>query len=417
MRKQPFYPPQENNLFINLVKTFTPFIFKFLLSGLKVHISEEDLQKLKDLKGQRLLLLPNHPTEDDPYVFIELSRKLNVVFNGVAAREVFDWDGGLRGKLIQWLGAYSLIRGALDRESFKMTKDLLVKGKNPLVVFIEGEISNENDTLIPFEPGVIQLAFWAQEELIVQDCSLTPSIHVAPIALKYLYEGKAEQLIAKSIGDLENALGLTESNQSNYQRLLLIGEKILAIQEKRLNLPSQGLSLDERIEKVKIKIIEKMEHFLDIKALSNASLLDRIRAIRNKIDKQIYAYSDEPSFSDYELRMLDHQRESFAEFYVELDRLINFLVLHDGYIAEKATPERYVEVIRRIENEVYGKAKINPPRTAFVQVGEIVNLKDHFQSFKQDKKKTAQEIVSGLETNMQTMLLNAEKTFKTKAAH
>jgi 1-acyl-sn-glycerol-3-phosphate acyltransferase len=406
--KQSFYPPKNNKFVIWFVKLLMPFVRKILLGNLKLKVSDSDLKRLKELAKGPLLLLPNHPTEDDPYVFLELARRSGLIFNSVAAREVFDWNGGLRGLFFQWLGSYSVIRGAADRESFKTSRELLVKGRHPLIIFIEGEITNENDTLIPFEPGVVQLGFWAQEEL--QKKPEANGLNLMPVAIKYFYDPGAELAIKQSLERLEKALNLQRAtNEPAYVRLQKIGGKVLGLQEKRLNIASSASSVNERIEAVKEKVLSKLETFLDLLKVGSSSL-DRIRAIRNRMDKNIYAYCEprEP-LSDYEEALLEQGRNQYKEFYDELERLVNFLVLHEGYIPQKEAPERFIEVLRRLEWEVLGAPKINYGRTALLKFGETINLKNHFERYTTDRKKTVVTLAAALEDNMRNLLSNMQQ--------
>ena len=48
---------------------------------------------------------------------------------------------------IQALGGYSIVRGTPDRESFRMTRQILSQPGAKLVVFPEGEVYTQNDTL------------------------------------------------------------------------------------------------------------------------------------------------------------------------------------------------------------------------------------------------------------------------------
>jgi hypothetical protein len=98
MKNISFYPPKLNSLFVRFVHKILPLYFKSVLNSLRVSISKTDLELIESLKDKHLLLLPNHPTEDDPYVFMEISRLLNLPMNSVAARETFDWNYGIRGK-------------------------------------------------------------------------------------------------------------------------------------------------------------------------------------------------------------------------------------------------------------------------------------------------------------------------------
>ncbi|NJN24473.1 MAG: hypothetical protein HC810_08915 [Acaryochloridaceae cyanobacterium RL_2_7] len=57
------------------------------------------------------------------------------------------------------LGVYSVRRGQSDRPSMKETLSLLCQRDAHLVIFAEGGCSFQNDTVMPFRPGAIQLAF------------------------------------------------------------------------------------------------------------------------------------------------------------------------------------------------------------------------------------------------------------------
>ena len=49
------------------------------------------------------------------------------------------------------------------RHSFQKTRQILAEGNRWLVIFPEGQTVWQNDTVMPFQPGVVQLAFKACE--------------------------------------------------------------------------------------------------------------------------------------------------------------------------------------------------------------------------------------------------------------
>ena len=53
----------------------------------------------------------------------------------------------------------------MDRDAFRTTRQLLVKGDRPAVFFGEGEISRQNDTVMRFERGIVQMCFWALDDM------------------------------------------------------------------------------------------------------------------------------------------------------------------------------------------------------------------------------------------------------------
>lgn len=433
--RRAFFSPKMNPLVLGVVRVLMPGLLKYLYGGLSVHIEPSELEKLRPYRGQRMLLLPNHPTGEEPAVLFRLSQYLKEAFYYVAARELFDCERGFRGWVMRRIGTYSVIRGATDRESFLTTKQILMAGKHRLVIFIEGEISRENDTLIPFEPGVLQLALWAQDTLAREaeqepalkkhrlrawqpgrampgepdhpDEAVFPPIYLAPVAIKYVYRPGVEVAIDQALRQLEQTVGLTPPAQADrLARVRALGEQILTVQERMHQMVAvPGTSLNERVDAMKSRILKKMELFLDLRPDPDASTLSRIRDIRNTMDRVIHAYEDSPpTRSLYEQRVLDSFRSALREFYQDLDRVVHFLTYDESYLQANPSPERYVEMLRRLEREVYGVSRLTYPRQAVVQVGHVINLKSCFKAYEADKRGFPRQLAQQLEDDMARML-------------
>lgn len=413
--KRTFLPPLINPFVVGVLWALFPLLLRW--GGLSVKVDAENLKKLKQYKGKRMLLLPNHPTGEEPVVLFEIFRWMREVVNFVAAREVFDWEHGFRGWVLRRVGAYSIIRGTADRESFMTSKKILTEGLHRLIIFIEGEISRGTDTLIPFESGVIQLAFWAQESLMKEATKAqkkgdeeqsAPPIYLAPLAIKYFYRPGSETQQEIALTNLEQAVGIpTEPGKSTYQRVRDIGLKVLEVQEALHNLvPLTDVPLTQRVEAIKHRMLKKMELFLDLKPAPDATTLNRLREIRNTMDHLIHSYENPEELTDYEKRMVEHLRVALSEFYADLDRVVYFLTYNENYLLENQTPERFIDAIRRLEREVYGKPKLTYRRVAHVKVGDPINLQEKFPEYEQDKKGYAKSMANALEENMRLMLLS-----------
>jgi hypothetical protein len=387
---------------MTVARAALPTLFQRYAGGIEVVTRNEDLARLRTLKRQRVLLCPNHPTHFDPMVMIELSTRVGEDFNYVAAREVFDRQKGWNGWMIQRCGVYSLTRGAVDRESFAMTQKILTEGKNWLVIFIEGEVSMENDAVIPFEAGVMSLALRTQDKL----CQAQgPPLHVAAVAMKARYRPGLETAIDAALRRLEQTLGLSAGEGSTWeqfrQRIRRVGGALLSSVEKTYLLsPKPDDSLDARMNVLKQRLLAKIEAHLDLAAGKDASVLDRVRAARNRMDRIVHAYGDaEENASLYEERLLRQRRQTYEEFYGDLGRIINFLTLRGDYL-DKASPERFAEVIIRLEQEILGKPQLVYPRQVLVRVGEIRDLRQKLPSFQKDKRAASVELTHELEEEM-----------------
>ena len=116
-----------------------------------------------------------------------LSKQLSQQYYYMTARDTYGKGrfGGLRGFLMQRFGAYSIVRGTADRNAFRTTRELLSKGNSSLVIFAEGEISRQNDTVMRFERGIVQLCFWALDDMA--KAGVNKPLYVVPIGIKYHY--------------------------------------------------------------------------------------------------------------------------------------------------------------------------------------------------------------------------------------
>lgn len=163
-------------------------------------------------------------------------------------------------------------------------------------------------------------------------------------------------------------------------------------------------SLTERIQRIKTTLFEKMEKFLGIPIKLDQSITSRIHVIRNKVDKLGLTYQEEDHLSEYEKNVLAQTKLTLKGFYNDLNFLANFSVIRDGYVAEKKSPERFIEVLQRMEKEVFGEVKLKLPRIAKVKLGEVINTKQKYEEYKSNKKDTVQTIASKMERNMREML-------------
>ena len=69
-----FKEPRPNRFLQRLFALLLPWVCKNVLNNLRVKIDPSSLERLRAIKGQRCLLLPNHPSEWDPIVVFDVAR-------------------------------------------------------------------------------------------------------------------------------------------------------------------------------------------------------------------------------------------------------------------------------------------------------------------------------------------------------
>lgn len=399
-----FRPPQDNALVIGLAKLFLCQIHQLKMKNAEISFVGDSLERFAQLKGKHVMICPNHSHRHDPEVMFTLACKAGEQFNFIAAREVFDWNKGWNGFMLQKMGVYSVVRGAVDRESFKTTKKLLVEGKKKLVLFPEGEISRQNDLVMPLESGAAQLSFMALDELVKASPDNPTPIFILPVALKYTYKEDLTKHLSELLSVIEERLGLASSNEpSLYKRVRAAAQVVLSTLEQEYNcLPAPEAQLNERMNCLKTHVLQMIAEFLDIELPKDRSHLDWVRILRNAMDDYIYA-ADE-NLPPYQKKIHEEKEAKIRAFYKDLDRVVTFIAIYDGYLSPPATQERMVNVLELIEQEVFGESKIKGPRKVYVSVGRPINLLERHAEYKKAKKKVIEEVSTEISNQLSSML-------------
>ena len=396
-----FYPPKNNRFLIGLVQMGMKRAIRRKLHVTEIEIRHGDLERLRRLKGERCLLTPSHSGGFEPHIIMYLSKLLRDDYNYVAAMELFEQSPIYRW-LMPRLGVYSIIRGAMDRPSFSTTRQLLAAGERWLVIFPEGQTIWQNSMVIPFQQGVIQLAFKGYEDAMKtgEDAHL----YCIPIAIKYVYLKDMRDEIDDSLSRLESKLSISRESTapSRYMRLRRIAEAVLVANEKAQQFaPNPHSDLNDRIQSLKLHVISRLEQQLGVTSSERQTLLDRIRTLFNAVDRIVY---EEPTGSNYEQELAAERQQTARNHYEDLWRLLQFIAIYDGYVKDSMAFEPFMDVLGLLEMEVFRERRIWGPRKARLKVGEPVDLKDHASSYAADKREAVREVTLTLESAVREML-------------
>ena len=262
-----FIPPKLNTTVIQVAKAIMPLINHLYLKGLTLDVDAESIARLKTTDGHPTVLVPNHAARADPAVMFLLSKQLSQQYYYMTARETFDKGkfGGLCSFLLPRFGAYSIVRGTADRNAFRMTRELLSGGNASLVIFAEGEISRQNDTVMRFERGIVQLCFWALDDMAKAE--IGKPLYVVPIGIKYHYPQDMWSDIDAALTELEKHIlppaGRTPIER--YERLRRIGVAIFKTLAAEYQYKvDETVPLDMHIQKLKEQILSHAEKIMGI---------------------------------------------------------------------------------------------------------------------------------------------------------
>jgi 1-acyl-sn-glycerol-3-phosphate acyltransferase len=386
LKMSEFYPPKLNPVFVRLCQSVAPLL-GYWQYRMTLEVDNSSLEKVAAIQDHRMLLLCNHPTYHDWIAVFLLSARLGEVFHYLAAIERFK---GSEGRFLQTLGAYSIRRGLADRSSVAQTLELLTQPQCRLVVFPEGGCSFQNDTVMPFRVGAVQMAFQAMNKLVKRGEAL-PDLYTVPISLKYRYTGNMHQVIEETLKRLEKALQISPKSSDFYDRLRTVAEEVLVGFEQDYNLNTQEtpiLPWNDRIQCLKTQVLQQCEQKLGMTAAPGEPMRERVYRIQHLLE------------SREDTRTTD---EAIQKATV---RLLNFDAIYDGYVAAAPTPERFLETLIRLEREVFGIGQPPPKgdRKVIIRIGEPVNLKDYFERYQQNRSETVTTLVEQLRQNVQSLL-------------
>jgi len=366
---------------------------------MRLQLEPESLQTLRQLRHERVLFLPNHPTFHDWIAVFLLSAQLQEAFYYLAAYERFQ---GWEGRFLQAVGAYSIRRGLGDRTSFAYTVDLLMQPRARLVVFAEGGCSFQNDTVMPFREGAVQLAFQAMSRC-AKKTGEVPNLYAVPLSLKYRYRGNMQPVLESTFKRLEHHLQVPIA-ATPYDRLRQVAGQVLASFEREYGLgpaASEDLSWNERIQRLKTEVLQGCEQELGLSPPPQSSLRERVYRIQHTLETRANTAEavERDSFAT-------PKAYRYAAIHQATYRLLNFNAIYDGYVAANPTPERFLDTLTRLEREVF-KIDQPPPkgqRDVYLKPGEVINLRDYFPQYQAQKSQAIRDLTERLRQAVQANL-------------
>jgi hypothetical protein len=133
---------------------------------------------------------------------------------------------------------------------------------------------------------------------------------------------------------------------------------------------------------------------------------DRIRAVVNGLDRMVIA----EDASEFTKRTMRRRHAETVPLYRDLERAGRFLATGARYIADEPSDERYLEVISRIEEELFGTTQPYGPRRADVRVGQPLDAADLFGSYESDPRGTVAALTTRLEQEVRNLLQRQEQS-------
>jgi 1-acyl-sn-glycerol-3-phosphate acyltransferase len=402
-----FIPPDFKPAVAWFADMLVPTTLKQAHNVSEVIIKEEDKEMLRSLSKDRLLFFTNHPSQTEPVIAYHIANVMGTRFHYMATRRAFDFVFGLVGRWFQATGTYSVLPGVADRDSMKMTRQILSEPQGKLVIFPEGEpMCSENDNLMPFQPGIIKLGFAALGDARKKDPQA--DISILPGFIKYVITTPKEQVIQNletHISEIESALGVNPGGRNLLRRFLMVGRILQEQEEKRYGIEvREEEDYNYRTGRLRHKILDTIADTIKLSQYNkDLDAIQKLRILTSSLELIEIGYpsSDLPKLNSSQL--------DFAN--KECIKAYDFITMKRDYLVSYPSAERFYEWLQRFQSLVLGKTpralggEVYPePRKAYVYFAKPYKFGDHFAEYQKNKNQCVEKLLNNLRADMQGML-------------
>ncbi len=305
--------------------------------------------------GHGIMIAPNHCRPCDPLLLSALTQEMGRPPYIMASAHLF------RSRWMAWLlprvGAFSMNREGMDRESLKAATGILTEAKRPLVVFPEGVITRTNDRVIHLQEGI---SFLARSAAKVR-ASTGGKVVIHPLAIRYRFAGDWQASVLPVVESLEQRFGWKATNATLLERVSRLGYGLLGLKEVEYFGVVQEGTVEQRLSRFMDRVLTPMEQ-LYLAGRSEESVVMRVKNLRKALLPALVAGELEQDERELRWKMLFDLEVAQMAYHFPPD-----------YIVQNPTPERIIETVERYEEALGTRTPtIHRPMHVTLTVGEAI---------------------------------------------
>jgi 1-acyl-sn-glycerol-3-phosphate acyltransferase len=307
------------------------------------------------VRGQGVLITPNHISYADPYLLHEAADQAGRPFYFMAAWQVFGTASWLKRLVLAQHGCFSVDREGTDLQAFRKAVEILRAQPHPLVVFPEGEMYHLGDRVTPFREGPAAIALAAAKKADKQIVCL-------PCTLRYSYLEDPTPQLLQLMDRLERALFWRPAPHLPLdRRIYRLAAGALALKEVEYLGSTSAGPLPERIGRLSDHVLRELEGRYCLP--SQGAVPDRVKALRHQALQQLAGLGDK-----------DPRRQQIARDLDDVFFVVQLFCYPGDYVAERPTIERIAETLDKFEEDVLGVpiARARGKRAGTVTFGEPI---------------------------------------------
>jgi hypothetical protein len=229
-------------------------------------------------------------------------------------------------------------------------------------MFPEGAVSRHCDILMDVMdgPGVI-----ARQAAKRREKSGKPPVVIHPLAIRYAFDGDPHKAVADSLARLERGFSWQpQTHLSTVQRLLKLGEAVLASKEVEYTGSARSGNPFDRVDNLTMELLTSLEDKWKIKDRTSG-IVSRVKNLRGAILPEMVEGKLTPEERDARWRDLG------ACYYVQQMAHYPRKYLRTQ---QENLPERILETVERLEEDFTDRSVYHGPLHVTIEVGEAIKV-------------------------------------------
>jgi hypothetical protein len=276
--------------------------------------------------------------------------------------------------------------------------EVVMRGREVLVIFPEGEIYYLNDPVQPFKSGAVDIGMQA----VVEARRTRPgwAAYLVPMAFKYRYRGPIAAILERRTRSMERLLNIRIVGLSLQQRLAQVMAGLLGRHELAHHLRPAAdrlTELDERVQEVRKAILAQAEaRYVGATARPPAQTMDRAWRLSSYLRGLLSRRGPHGGEDRDQARMDLASSESVAQMAGWQPR----------YTEEDPSQERLAEMVIKLEREVYRTKRPRQlaRRDLFLRIGEPIDLGRSIPDYLRDARAVRLILAERLRGEIQHLL-------------
>jgi 1-acyl-sn-glycerol-3-phosphate acyltransferase len=354
-----FVPPVYSDWWPNILRYYLRRYLRKAFGIASVECRHVERLKASLAANHSIILAPNHCRMCDPVVLGVLGMEADCHLFAMASWHVFK-QSRFQTFMTRRMGAFSVLREGNDRQAIETAIDILLARKRPLILFPEGAVTRHNDLIEEMMDGPAFIARQVAKRLKKENQPGGVVIH--PVATRYVFDGDVAQTVEPDLAMLEQKLSWqAQPHLPLVERIARIGQALLTLKEIEFLGTSRDGNLYERAEKLVEEVLSRVERDWQIKDTSGSPTM-RVKRLRMAILPDMAAGLVTPE--ERARRWRDLRALYYAQQISHYPR--------DYILREKNLPERIVETVQRLSEDLTDEAPLYAPFHAVIQVGEAI---------------------------------------------